>query len=103
MSRMYTLRRAIARGLVHRCNSASIVVAALLCGSSLMTPPAHAAAWFGLGPATASLLRRAIGSAVAGTYVLAVVVLFWYFYPILAGKIIPYSSWLAHMWYHGWI
>jgi len=56
-----------------------------------------------IGPATASLLRRAIGSALAGTYVLAVMALFWYFYPILAGKIIPYSSWLAHMWYHGWI
>jgi len=56
-----------------------------------------------LGPATASLLRRAIGSTAVGIYILAVVVLFWYFYPILAGKIIPYSSWLAHMWYHGWI
>jgi len=56
-----------------------------------------------IGPVTASLRRRAIGSALAGTYVLAVVALFWYFYPILAGKIIPYSSWLSHMWYHGWI
>jgi dolichyl-phosphate-mannose--protein O-mannosyl transferase len=56
-----------------------------------------------LGPATASLRRRAIGSSVVGAYVLAVLVLFWYFYPILAGKIIPYSSWLSHMWYHGWI
>jgi dolichyl-phosphate-mannose--protein O-mannosyl transferase len=56
-----------------------------------------------IGPATASRLRRSIGSAVTGFYVLVVVVLFWYFYPILAGKIIPYSSWLAHMWYHGWI
>ncbi len=56
-----------------------------------------------IGPATASLLRRAVGSALVGTYVLAVLVLFWYFYPILAGKIIPYSSWLSHMWYHGWI
>ena len=60
-----------------------------------------------IGPATASLLRRAIGSGVAATYVLAVGALFWYFYPILAGKIIPYSgglfSWLGHMWYHGWI
>ena len=37
------------------------------------------------------------------TYVLAVLILFWYFYPILAGQVIPYTSWLAHMWYHGWI
>jgi dolichyl-phosphate-mannose--protein O-mannosyl transferase len=56
-----------------------------------------------IGPATASVARRATGSALAGVYVIAVVVLFWYFYPILAGKIIPYSDWLAHMWYRGWI
>jgi dolichyl-phosphate-mannose-protein mannosyltransferase len=56
-----------------------------------------------IGPATARLSRRAIGSALAGTYVLAVLLVFWYFYPILAGKIIPYSDWLSHMWYSGWI
>jgi dolichyl-phosphate-mannose-protein mannosyltransferase len=56
-----------------------------------------------IGPVAASLRRRAIGSAVAGAYVLAVLVLFWYFYPILSAKIIPYSSWLSHMWYTGWI
>jgi dolichyl-phosphate-mannose-protein mannosyltransferase len=56
-----------------------------------------------IGPARASLLRRALGACIAGTYVLAVLILFWYFYPILAGQIIPYSSWLSHMWYHGWI
>ncbi len=56
-----------------------------------------------IGPARASLLRRAMGACIAGTYVLAVLILFWYFYPILAGQIIPYSSWLSHMWYHGWI
>ncbi|HEV3380367.1 MAG TPA: phospholipid carrier-dependent glycosyltransferase [Trebonia sp.] len=56
-----------------------------------------------IGPATASLVRRAVGSAIVGAYVLAVLALFWYFYPILAGKVIPYSDWLSHMWYHGWI
>jgi dolichyl-phosphate-mannose-protein mannosyltransferase len=56
-----------------------------------------------LGPASAWWVRRAIGSALVGIYVLAVLVLFWYFYPILAGKIIPYSEWLSHMWYSGWI
>jgi dolichyl-phosphate-mannose-protein mannosyltransferase len=64
-----------------------------------------------IGPATASLRRRAIGASLAGVYVVAVLLLFWYFYPIMAGKIIPYSggsfdglfSWLGHMWYHGWI
>ena len=56
-----------------------------------------------IGPAGATMARRATGTAIAGTYVLAVLILFWYFYPILAGQIIPYSSWLSHMWYHGWI
>ena len=52
---------------------------------------------------TASRVRRGIGAAVAGVYTLAVLALFWYFYPILAGKVIPYQDWLSHMWYHGWI
>ena len=56
-----------------------------------------------LGSATASRARRAIGASVVGVYTLAVLVLFWYFYPILAGRIIPYQDWLSHMWYHGWI
>jgi dolichyl-phosphate-mannose-protein mannosyltransferase len=56
-----------------------------------------------IGPARATMARRATGTAIAGTYILAVLILFWYFYPILAGQVIPYSSWLAHMWYSGWI
>jgi hypothetical protein len=24
-------------------------------------------------------------------------------YPLFAAKIIPYTSWLARMWYHRWI
>jgi dolichyl-phosphate-mannose-protein mannosyltransferase len=56
-----------------------------------------------IGPATARLRRRATGAALAGIYVLAALILFWYFYPILAGKVIPYSDWLSHMWYPGWI
>lgn len=56
-----------------------------------------------IGPVTASLARRVTGSLLAGVYVLAVLVLFWYFYPILAGEIIPYLDWRSHMWYSGWI
>jgi dolichyl-phosphate-mannose--protein O-mannosyl transferase len=56
-----------------------------------------------IGPATARQPRRAIGTAFAGVYVLAVLLVFWYFYPILAGKVIPYSDWLSHMWYSRWI
>jgi dolichyl-phosphate-mannose--protein O-mannosyl transferase len=56
-----------------------------------------------IGTLPAGAIRRAVGSVLAGVYVLAALVLFWYFYPILAGKIIPYSDWLSHMWYSGWI
>ena len=59
-----------------------------------------------LGLATASALRRATGALIVGTYVLCVLLMFWYFYSILAGQVIPYHDWYAHMWYRigrGWI
>jgi dolichyl-phosphate-mannose-protein mannosyltransferase len=56
-----------------------------------------------IGPVTASLRRRAIGSGLAGVYILAALAVFWYFYPILSAQVIPYSDWLSHMWYSGWI
>jgi dolichyl-phosphate-mannose-protein mannosyltransferase len=56
-----------------------------------------------LGSATAIWWRRALGAAVVGLYLLTVIILFWYFYPILSAKVIPYSEWLSHMWYSGWI
>jgi len=59
-----------------------------------------------LGPAAASVRRRSIGAGVVGAYLLCVLIMFWYFYAILAGKVIPYPDWLSHMWYrigHGWI
>ena len=56
-----------------------------------------------LGPARASAMRRTVGAGVVGAYLLGVLLNFAYLYPILAGKIIPYTTWLSHMWYHGWI
>jgi dolichyl-phosphate-mannose-protein mannosyltransferase len=59
-----------------------------------------------LGPATATVLRRSIGAGIVGAYVLCVLLMFWYFYSILAAKVIPYPDWLSHMWYRigkGWI
>ena len=59
-----------------------------------------------LGPASAGALRRSVGAGIVGAYVLVVVLMFWYFYPILGAKLIPYSDWLSHMWYRvgkGWI
>ncbi len=56
-----------------------------------------------IGPARASARRRAVGAAVAGAYLLAVLWNFVYLYPVLAAKVIPYTQWLSRMWYHGWI
>jgi dolichyl-phosphate-mannose-protein mannosyltransferase len=56
-----------------------------------------------LGPARARTARRVTGAAVAGAYLLAVLLDFVYLYPVLAAQVIPYSQWLARMWYHGWI
>jgi dolichyl-phosphate-mannose-protein mannosyltransferase len=59
-----------------------------------------------LGPATASALRRSTGALIVGAYVLCVLLMFWYFYAILAGGVIPYHDWYNHMWYRigrGWI
>jgi dolichyl-phosphate-mannose-protein mannosyltransferase len=52
----------------------------------------------------ASADRRLIGTIVAGTYVLLVVICFAYFYPIFVGQLIPYADWSARMWLGGrWI
>jgi dolichyl-phosphate-mannose-protein mannosyltransferase len=56
-----------------------------------------------IGAARASVPRRSIGAAVSGAYLLVVLLNFVYLYPILAGKVIPYTAWLSRMWYHGWI
>ena len=59
-----------------------------------------------LGPTGASVRRRSIGAGIVGAYVLCVLLMFWYFYPILGAKLIPYPDWLSHMWYRvgkGWI
>jgi dolichyl-phosphate-mannose--protein O-mannosyl transferase len=59
-----------------------------------------------LGPSSAGALRRAVGAGIVGAYVLVVLIMFWYFYPILAGQIISYQDWWSHIWYragNGWV
>jgi dolichyl-phosphate-mannose-protein mannosyltransferase len=56
-----------------------------------------------IGPAAAAPGRRALGAIVAGAYLIAVLVNFAYLYPILAGRVIPYSAWLSRMWFRSWI
>jgi len=56
-----------------------------------------------LGPARASPARRGAGAAICGAYLLGVLVNFYYIYPVLAGQVISYSSWLSKMWFSSWI
>jgi dolichyl-phosphate-mannose-protein mannosyltransferase len=56
-----------------------------------------------IGPARAAPARRGVGAALSGAYLLAVLWDFYYMYPVLAAQVIPYTSWLSRMWYHGWI
>jgi dolichyl-phosphate-mannose-protein mannosyltransferase len=56
-----------------------------------------------IGPARAAPRRRAVGAVIAGVFLLAVLGDFAYIYPVLAAKVIPYSSWLSRMWLHSWI
>jgi dolichyl-phosphate-mannose--protein O-mannosyl transferase len=68
-----------------------LVLAVVLCLGLLM------------GSATAGTARRAVGASLAGAFMLAVLLNFAYLYPLLTAQAIPYTSWLSHMWYHGWI
>ena len=56
-----------------------------------------------MGAANASPLRRGIGAAIVGGYLMVVVLNFFYLYPILAAKVIPYGAWHARMWFSSWI
>jgi dolichyl-phosphate-mannose--protein O-mannosyl transferase len=56
-----------------------------------------------IGPATAAPVRRATGAVLSGAYLIAVIADFYYMYPLLTAEVIPYSSWFARMWWHGWI
>ncbi|MCW2749723.1 MAG: phospholipid carrier-dependent glycosyltransferase, partial [Aeromicrobium sp.] len=42
-------------------------------------------------------------SLVAGVFLVAVVVAFWYFHPIYTDQLIPYDTWLDKMWFNHWI
>ena len=56
-----------------------------------------------IGYAHSGAARRAAGATITGVYLIAVLANFYYLYPVLAAKVIPYTSWLSRMWYHGWI
>ena len=47
--------------------------------------------------------RRQVGAVGVGAYALLVVLNFFYLYPILAAKVIPYDDWHDRMWFSSWI
>jgi dolichyl-phosphate-mannose--protein O-mannosyl transferase len=56
-----------------------------------------------LGPRGGSDVRRLVGALTVGVYAIIVVLVFVYFYPILAAQVIPTSEWRARMWFPGWV
>jgi dolichyl-phosphate-mannose-protein mannosyltransferase len=54
-----------------------------------------------LGPADAAPARRMWGAAIAGTYVLIVIVVAAWFYPIHVDATISFQDWLNRMWFRG--
>jgi dolichyl-phosphate-mannose-protein mannosyltransferase len=47
--------------------------------------------------------RRMIGTAVAGAFVILVVLNFAYIWPILTDQVMPHAAWLKRMWFSKWI
>jgi dolichyl-phosphate-mannose-protein mannosyltransferase len=56
-----------------------------------------------LGRPEAEPDRRKWGAVVAGAVVLAAVLAFWFFLPILSAQVIPQSEWSDRMWLTSWI
>lgn len=56
-----------------------------------------------LGHAGSSVLRRRVGLCCTGAYLLAVLLVSAYFWPLWTAQVIPYEQWLNHMWFTSWI
>ena len=57
-----------------------------------------------LGPADAAFRRRWIGSVGVGAYLLVVIVMFFYFLPILSSMTLPYDAWYhGRAWFSTWV
>ena len=56
-----------------------------------------------LGPAGASHRRRMVGAIAGGAYLLAVLALFAWFWPIWTDQLITTPHWLQRIWFHRWI
>jgi dolichyl-phosphate-mannose--protein O-mannosyl transferase len=56
-----------------------------------------------IGRSDATGRRRTIGAAIAGTYVVSCVLLFFFFWPVYTAQVIPYAEWARRMWFPSWI
>jgi dolichyl-phosphate-mannose--protein O-mannosyl transferase len=54
------------------------------------------------GPRT-SYRRRVVGTVLAGTFVVLVVVNFAWFWPIYTGELLTKAEWMQRIWFRGWI
>jgi dolichyl-phosphate-mannose--protein O-mannosyl transferase len=55
-----------------------------------------------LGPTGAGFLRRRRGAIAVSIYVFSAVMMFWYFYPVLAARIVPQFGINLRDWLHSW-
>jgi dolichyl-phosphate-mannose-protein mannosyltransferase len=56
-----------------------------------------------LGPADATVTRRAVGGIVAGSVVVLAIVTFAWFWPIWTDQLLTNREWLSRMWFRRWI
>jgi dolichyl-phosphate-mannose--protein O-mannosyl transferase len=56
-----------------------------------------------LGPADASAVRRAVGTAVAGAVLVLTMLSFAWFWPIWTDQLITYREWIGRIWFKRWI
>jgi dolichyl-phosphate-mannose--protein O-mannosyl transferase len=56
-----------------------------------------------LGPAAASYRRRQVGAIAGGVYLVTVLALFAWFWPIWTDQLITTPHWLQRIWFHRWI
>jgi dolichyl-phosphate-mannose-protein mannosyltransferase len=56
-----------------------------------------------LGPADATVTRRAVGGIVAGSVVVLAIVMFAWFWPIWTDQLLTNREWLSRMWFRRWI
>jgi dolichyl-phosphate-mannose--protein O-mannosyl transferase len=48
-------------------------------------------------------VRRLVGAAAAGAFLLVVLANFAYFHPILSAQTLPYDDWHERIWFQSWV